>query len=140
MVKVLNPRNQVFILYSKEKSNLLISFSFFYLAGNQRPPPKEPAPSEKPSEGSQPKPQPPGGRGAPPSPGGSWRGLEFKFTPGDKNSPFNNRTALAVLIGTGIAAYFAYNNTVYREITWKDFVSQYLLKGYVSNAVFRLNL
>ncbi|CAF2974073.1 unnamed protein product [Rotaria sp. Silwood2] len=108
--------------------------------GNQRPPapPKEPAPGERPPEGGQPKPPTPGpspgGRGAPtppPSSGGSWRGLEFKFTPGDKNSLFNNRTGLAILIGSGIAAYFAYNNTLYREITWKDFVSQYLLKGYV---------
>ncbi|CAF1055259.1 unnamed protein product [Rotaria magnacalcarata] len=108
-------------------------------SGNQRPPapPKEPTPSEKPSSGSQPKPPTPGpssgGRGTSSSSGGGvpWRGLEFKFTPGDKNSLFNNRTALAVLIGSGIAAYFAYNNTLYREVTWKDFISQYLLKGYV---------
>ena len=117
-----------------------------HLAGNQRPPAprKEPAPGETPPEGGQPRqPTPgpsPGGRGTPPpSSGGSggggssWRGLEFKFTPGDKNGYFNNRTALAVLIGGGIAAYFTYNNSLYREITWKDFVSQYLLKGYVSS-------
>ncbi|UJR36824.1 hypothetical protein I4U23_029537 [Adineta vaga] len=104
-------------------------------------PPKEPAPGEIPPEGGQPKqPTPgpsPGGRGAPTPPssgrssGSSWRGLEFKFTPGDQNSFFNNRTALAILIGGGIAAYFSYNNTLYREITWKEFVSTYLLKGYV---------
>ena len=63
---------------------------------------------------------------------GPWRGLEFKFTPGDKNSFFNNRTALAVLLGGAVAAYLSYNNALYRETTWKDFVSQYLLKGYVS--------
>ncbi|CAF0763293.1 unnamed protein product [Rotaria sordida] len=110
--------------------------------GSQRPPapPKEPAPGERPPDGGQPKPPTPGpspgGRGAPTPPpsssgGGGWRGLEFKFTPGDKNPLFNNRTGLAILIGSGIAAYFTYNNTLYKEITWKDFVSQYLLKGYV---------
>ena len=118
-----------------------------HLAGNQRPPAprKEPAPGETPPEGEQPRqPTPgpsPGGRSTPPpssggggAGGNSWRGLEFKFTPGDKNGLFNNRTALAVLIGGGIAAYFTYNNSIYREITWKDFVSQYLLKGYVSSS------
>ncbi|CAF0730860.1 unnamed protein product [Adineta steineri] len=114
-------------------------------AGDQRPPvpPKEPAPGGVPPEGGQPKqPTPgpsPGGRGAPPPPssggsgGGSnsWRGLEFKITPGGQNNFFNNRTALAVLVGGGIAAYFTYTNSLYREITWKDFVSTYLLKGYV---------
>ncbi|CAF0920916.1 unnamed protein product [Adineta ricciae] len=116
-------------------------------AGSQRPPapPKEPAPGETPPEGGQPKPvtpgPSPGGRGAPSPPpsgrstgsggGSGWRGLEFKFTPGDQNPFFNNRTALALLIGGGIAAYFSYNNTLYREITWKEFVSTYLLKGYV---------
>ena len=117
------------------------------LAGNQRPPapPKEPAPGEIPPEGGQPRqPTPgpsPGGRGAPPPPssggGGPWRGLEFKITPGgDKSGFFNNRTALAMLVGGGIAAYFVYNNSLYKEITWKDFVSQYLLKGYVSCTSF----
>ena len=120
-----------------------------FSAGNQRPPaaPKEPAPGETPPEGGQPKPvtpgPSPGGRGAPSPPpsgrstgsggGSGWRGLEFKFTPGDQNPFFNNRTALALLVGGGIAAYFSYNNTVYREITWKEFVSTYLLKGYVSS-------
>lgn len=118
----------------------------FALAGNQRPPapPKEPGPGEKPPEGAQPKPPAPPKPGpspverkTPPSSGGSgstsgsWRGLEFKFTPGDKNSFFNNRTALAVLVGGAIATYATYNNALYREVTWKDFVSQYLLKGYV---------
>jgi hypothetical protein len=123
----------------------------FYLAGSQRPPAprKEPAPGETPPEGGQPKPPTPGpspgGRGTPPPPSsggrssGSWRGLEFKFTPGENNSFFNNRTALALLIGGGLAAYFTYNNTLYREITWKDFVSTYLLKGYVSSIAFNRN-
>jgi len=121
---------------------LKIGIIFYcYLAGNQRPPasPKEPAPGETPPSGGQPKPPTPGpspgGSKPPPSSsggGGAWRGLEFKFTPGDKNSFFNNRTALALLVGGGIAAYFSYNNALYKEITWKDFISQYLLKGYVS--------
>lgn len=132
----------------------------FVSAGSQRPPapPKEPAPGQTPPEGGQPRqPTPgpsPGGRGAPTPPpsgrntgagggggggagGSGWRGLEFKFTPGDKNSFFNNRTALALLVGGGIAAYLSYNNTMYREITWKDFVSTYLLKGYVRFARIR---
>lgn len=97
-----------------------------YLGGSQRPPapPKEPPSGGKPK---QPTPGPSSGGGG----GGPWRGLEFKFTPGDKNPLFNNRTGLAILVGGSIAAYFAYNNTLYREITWKDFVSLYLLKGYV---------
>ncbi len=141
VVKDRNQKTQVFRYVNIHKLNC----SFYcYLAGNQRPPPapKQPAPGEIPPEGGQPKPPTPGpspgGRGAPTPPpssgggGGSWRGLEFKFTPGDKNSFFNNRTALALLVGGGIVAYYSYNNTLYREITWKDFISQYLLKGYVS--------
>lgn len=144
MVKDHNQKIQVVLFFAK------INGAFDDdLAGNQRPPapPKEPAPGETPPEGGQPRqPTPgpsPGGRGAPPPPssgsgggGNSWRGLEFKITPGDKNGFFNNRTVLAVLVGGGIAAYFAYNNSLYKEITWKDFVSQYLLKGYVSSISF----
>jgi hypothetical protein len=134
------PKDPGIFLFNIFKINFIF---YFYIAGGQRPPapPKEPAPGETPPSGGQPKqPKPgpgPGGHGVPPPPsssggGSSWRGLEFKITPGDKNSFFNNRTALAVLIGGGIAAYFSYTNTLYREITWKDFISQYLLKGYVS--------
>ncbi len=141
VVKDRNQKNQVFRYVNIHKLSCSL---YCYLAGNQRPPaaPKQPAPGEIPPEGGQPKPPTPGpspgGRGAPTPPpssggsGGSWRGLEFKFTPGDKNSFFNNRTALALLVGGGIVAYYSYNNTLYREITWKDFISQYLLKGYVS--------
>jgi hypothetical protein len=135
--KDLNQKIPVFFFFNILKINIIF---YCYLAGNQRPPapPKEPAPGETPPAGGQPKqptpgPSPGGPKAPPPSGGGSpWRGLEFKFTPGDKNSFFNNRTALALLVGGGIAAYFSYNNSLYKEITWKDFISQYLLKGYVS--------
>jgi hypothetical protein len=112
----------------------------YCLAGNQRPPatPKEPTPNEKPPSDSQTKPSTTssnsGTRGTTSSSSGSnnsWRGLEFKFTPGDKNSFFNNRAAIAILLSGAIVGYFAYNDALYREVTWKDFVSQYLLKGYV---------
>lgn len=142
-IKDLNQKIQV--LGFSNKLNLIF-YVFVYLAGNQRPPapPKEPAPGETPPSGGPPKPPTPGpspgGHGTPPPPSssggsggsGSWRGLEFKITPGDKNPYFNNRTGLAVLVGGAIAAYLVYNNTLYKEITWKDFISQYLLKGYVS--------
>ena len=126
-------------LFSFNHVNVRLAF----LAGNQRPPatPKEPVPGETPSQANAtkpPTPTPTPGRGpASSSSGGGgggmpWRGLEFKFTPGDKNSFFNNRTALAVLLGGAVAGYLSYNNGLYRETTWKDFVSQYLLRGYVS--------
>ena len=146
MARHLNPKIPVLLsqIFSSRDENIrLVS-----LAGNQRPPapPKEPVPGETPPQGSAPKPPTPtptpgpspGGRGPASSSsgggggGGPWRGLEFKFTPGDKNSFFNNRTALAVLLGGAVAGYLSYNSALYRETTWNDFVSQYLLKGYVS--------
>ncbi|CAF1376484.1 unnamed protein product [Didymodactylos carnosus] len=108
---------------------------------NKQPPntPKEPPPGELPPSGGQPKPPTPGpspgGPGAPQPPQSGPFGrkvFEFKFSPGDGSNPFtNNRTWLAILVGSTIAFYFAYQNAIYKEITWKDFVAQYLLKGYV---------
>lgn len=134
--KVQSQKIQVGLIHCQLEDRSPIIHSF--LAGEQRPPGPNPSPNNPPR---QPTPGPSSG-GRPSTSGGgggggnNWRGLEFKFTPGDKNSFFNNRTGLAILLGGAIAGYISYNNAVYKEITWKDFVSQHLLRGNVRDVRF----
>jgi len=50
---------------------------------------------------------------------------------GDPNDP-NNRMFFMVLTGVTVIGLLAFYQGQYREITWKDFVTNYLTRGVVS--------
>lgn len=45
-----------------------------------------------------------------------------------------------LLLGGAVTFYFIYNNTLHHETTWKEFVSEHLLKGHVSRQSIRMEI
>lgn len=106
-----------------------------YFPGAKKSPPKEaPAGKKKPADAK--KKEPPPFR----SPGsqGSDKKIEFSFSFGktgrgpflDPNDP-NSKVLLGILTGIGLVGLVGLYQTQYREITWKEFLSLYLMRNNV---------